>query len=97
MFLYSYNYNTDFCHPQRSCEINSRASADLTALHIAAHEGHTALIELLVGYGADLNATVEKGNTALHLILAKQSMKPLDENTPYTLEVLLLYSRKFCG
>lgn len=59
----------------------------LTPLHIAAHEGHTAVVERLVGYGADLNAEVEDGNTALHLIVALKKMKPLSKNTPHLLKV----------
>lgn len=59
----------------------------MTALHIAAHEGHASMIELLVGYGADLNAAIEDGNTALHLIVVKKNVKPLDSTTPYLLQV----------
>ena len=59
----------------------------LTPLHIAAHEGHTAVLERLVGYGADLNAEVEDGNTALHLIIALKKMRPLSQDTPHLLKV----------
>jgi hypothetical protein len=54
---------------------------------VAAHEGHAPVIEQLVGYGADLNATVEDGNTALHLILIKKNMRSLDQNSSYILQV----------
>lgn len=70
-----------------ACNINLKSWTTLTALHVAAHEGYCAGIELLVGYGADLNIAVDDGNTALHLILARKNMKPLDCNTPYTLQV----------
>ena len=75
------------CVFQSACNINLKTLTDLTALHVAAHEGHATGVELLVGYGADLNVAVDNGNTALHLILAKNNMKPLDCNTPYTLQV----------
>ena len=73
---------------QKNCNINSQTlGANLTALHIAAHEGHSSMIELLVGYGADLNAILEEGNTLLHIIVVKQNMKALDTTTPYLLQV----------
>ncbi|CAI8023106.1 E3 ubiquitin-protein ligase mib1 [Geodia barretti] len=72
---------------QDSCKINAKASGDLTALLIAAHEGHAPAVELLAGYGADLNCAAEGGNTALHLILVRKTMKSLDHNSPYTLQV----------
>ena len=64
-----------------------KASDDLTALLIAAHEGRTPAIELLVGYGADLNCAAGGGNTALHLILVRKNMRPVDQNSPYSLQV----------
>lgn len=75
---------------QSACNISLKTLTSLTALHVAAHEGYCAGIELLVGYGADLNAIVDDGNTALHLILVRKNMKPLDSNTPYTLEVNMI-------
>lgn len=72
---------------QGSCNVNIRTSESLTPLHIAAHEGHSAVVELLVGYGADLNATADNGNTPLHLVLARTNMKPLNTNTPYLMQV----------
>jgi E3 ubiquitin-protein ligase mind-bomb len=72
-----------FLLAQPNCEIdNTTSNKSLTALHIAAHEGHTAMVELLVGYGADLNATVDDGNTALMLVLTQKKMKPLDQESP---------------
>ena len=54
-----------------------------TPLHLAVNEGHTAMVELLVGYGADMNATMENGNTPLMLVVAQSRMKPLDRDTPH--------------
>jgi ankyrin repeat protein len=37
-----------------------------TPLHVAAREGHSALVPLLVAHGADLEARTHEGRTALH-------------------------------
>ena len=69
---------------QPTCNIDlATYNKCLTPLHIAAHEGHTAMVELLVGCGADVTATVDDGNTALLLVLAQKKMKPLDQDTPH--------------
>lgn len=50
-------------------DINVRDSRGQTALHIAAYEGHTAIVRLLLelGNGIDISAISNMGNTALHL------------------------------
>lgn len=69
---------------QPTCRIDQKASnRSMTPLHIAAHEGHTAVVELLVGYGADVNAAVDDGNTPLFLVMTLRKMKPLDQDTPH--------------
>ena len=76
-------------HIQSSCNINIRTTNGLTPLHIAAHEGHTAIVEVLVGYGADLNAAdEERGNAPLHLIIARKNMKPIDASMAYLWKVM---------
>ena len=56
---------------------------------MAAHEGHTAIVEALVGYGADLNAAdEERGITALHLIIARKNMKPISASMAYLRKVI---------
>ena len=73
---------------QPSCQVDRRTSdKGLTALHMAVNEGYTAVVELLVGYGADMNATVENGSTALHMVLALKKMKPLSPDTPHLKQV----------
>ena len=67
---------------QSICQLDLPTSQGLTPLHIAAHEGHSAVVEMLVGYGADLNATVEDGNTPLFLVTAQRKMKTLNADTP---------------
>ena len=57
---------------QPNCNINSLEEEGRTALHCVAIEGHTDLVELLVGYGVDLNRVDHLGNTALHLVLFKK-------------------------
>ena len=42
-----------------------------------------------MGYGVDLNCAAEGGNTVLHLILVRKTMKSLDHNSPYTLQVIV--------
>ena len=54
------------------------------ALHFACIEGHSNVIEQLVGYGANVKAEDDKKVTPLHFILVtKNKMKPLSECTPY--------------
>lgn len=42
-------------------------STAFTALHLAAHDGNTALVELLLEAGADRRLTNESGESALDL------------------------------
>ena len=59
-----------------------------TPLHCAVIGGYGAIVEALVGYGADVNATDSEGNTALHVVLIKKAAKPLNEElTPRILKV----------
>ena len=63
---------------QPPCNVDALANGRLSALPIAAHEGNSAIVELLVGHGADLKTTNdEHGNTALHLINVRKNMKPI--------------------
>ena len=59
-----------------------------TPLHCASIEGYGTIIEALVGYGADLNATDMEDNTALHILLIKKVGKPPNEDlTPQIMKV----------
>lgn len=81
---------------QPNCDINAKDDSGLTALHIAVHEGHTKMVERLVGYGADLNCTTEEGNTPLHLTLGRNTMLPPSHLTPEIMKVrsyFLLHSK----
>ncbi|XP_029969294.1 ankyrin repeat domain-containing protein 16 [Salarias fasciatus] len=49
-------------------DVNQRAtSIQLAALHYAAKEGHTSMLNTLLELGADLHARDRKGRTALHM------------------------------
>jgi len=53
------------------------------AFWLAVYAGFPKVVELLVGYGADLNATDAEGVTALHMLLAsgpELNMRPISDN-----------------
>ena len=80
MTLVSYNCCS---FTQESCDINaSNFSNNLTPLHLAAQRGYSRIIEALIGYGVDLNATAGDGQTPLHLILTLKSMQQPNQDTP---------------
>ena len=66
---------TQFClQPQGHCDINLRNNKRQTALALAVSEAYTAMIELLVEHGADVNADDEDGDTPLHLAVIHQAV-----------------------
>lgn len=53
---------------ERGCPVDTRAaSTAYTALHLAAHDGNTALVRLLLEAGAERRLTIESGESALDL------------------------------
>ena len=58
-----------------------------TALHLACVKGNVRSIECLVGYGAAVELTDDKGLTPLHYVIAQAEMKPLSEWTRHLNEV----------
>ncbi|XP_056133697.1 ankyrin repeat domain-containing protein 16 [Lampris incognitus] len=53
---------------QLNADVNQKATGiQLTALHYAAKEGHTAAVKTLLDLGADLHVKDRKGRTALHM------------------------------
>ena len=42
-----------------------------TPLHLATDEGHPATVQLLLSYGADVDAVDEDGNTSLHMLCSR--------------------------
>ena len=68
---------------QKDCNVNAcNFSNSFTPLHLAAQRGYSRIIESLVGYGADVNATAGDGQTALHLVLTLKSMRQASQDTP---------------
>ena len=64
-----------------------------TALHIAAREGHTRIIEyLLVRCKANPDTTDADGHTSLQLLITnKDCIKTPSEYSPLTLQVSCIY------
>ncbi|XP_030761110.1 E3 ubiquitin-protein ligase MIB2 [Sitophilus oryzae] len=54
-------------------EIDLRNNRNQTALLLAVSQGHCGVIELLLKLNANLNATDEDGDTALHIIIMKKN------------------------
>nr|KAI8750038.1 transient receptor potential cation channel subfamily A member 1-like [Biomphalaria glabrata] len=47
--------------------INAKNKMGKTALHLAAHNGHSEVVDTLISFNADLSLQDRDGNTALHL------------------------------
>ena len=59
---------------QASVDINIRTSeSNSSPLHAAVQYSHWSVVECLVGWGAALNPTNNKGNTPLHDVIRLQS------------------------
>lgn len=62
-------------HVQKGCNLDARNVAPgFTPLHTAACEGYTRVIERLIGYGADLNATDHDTNTPLSVVVGNRGV-----------------------
>lgn len=59
-----------------------RNNRQQTPLLLAVSQGHTALIELLVQFKADVNVHDEDGDTCLHLALMRQSVATEKDSSP---------------
>ena len=68
-----------------------------SALHLAVHQGHTRIVERLVGFGIDLNLRDEDGDTALHVALSRRSADALSMETPQLKKVLCGIFLKKCA
>ena len=60
-----------------------------TALHVAVQQGHSRIIERLVGFGSNLNIQDDDGDTALHIALSRDTADALSTETPQLNKVLL--------
>ena len=83
---------------QETCNLNiENFTNGFTPLHLAAQRGYCRIIEALVGYGADVNASAGDGQTVLHLIFSHKDMQPPSEDTPEFAKVLWLVGRECIG
>ena len=67
---------------QEKCDIDAVTGDVHTALHLAVDRGYTRTVELLVGHGIDLDVIEERGITALHIVLARNPIVSIPEDSP---------------
>ena len=73
---------------QTEIDINTQDSSGGTPLFTAAMEGHTNIIHLLIGYGADPNICRSDKDTPLHALLhCSGKMDPIKESSTELLKV----------
>ena len=72
---------------QNLCDINAKNDLMRTPLHTVAIEGHSRVIERLVGCGVELNCVDNDGNTPLHVVLIKKNAQPATVKTPQLIKV----------
>ena len=63
---------------QEACNIDALTHNGLSALHVAAMKKKPKVLELLVGYGAQLDLTDDDGDTPLHMVLDRELCLPSD-------------------
>ncbi|KAK0061423.1 E3 ubiquitin-protein ligase MIB2 [Biomphalaria pfeifferi] len=66
---------------QFNADIEIRNNRQQTPLLLAVSQGHTAIIDLLVTRGANINVSDEDGDTCLHLALMRQTVATDKENS----------------
>lgn len=69
MFVY-----VPYCPNQPTCDVNALNNDRRTPLMMAVLKGYSGCTELLVSYGADLEAEDHEGDTVLHMALFRQTM-----------------------
>ncbi len=68
---------------QESCDLNAvNEIAGHTALHLAAQKGNSRIVEVLVGFGANVNKSDGEGILPIHRAYLTTDITPLDEFTP---------------
>ena len=77
---------------QPECNIEARLCYGHTPLLGAILNGHSRIIERLVGYGADIHAQNENKDTALHLLANTTKFDAINKSTPELLKVKCLQS-----
>lgn len=63
---------------QPGCEVDSLTTDNQSPLHVAASEGYSAMVEILLDYGAHVNVMDNDGDTPLHIALAKENFLHAD-------------------
>ena len=82
-----YGFSMSSNHLQNLCDINAKNDLMRTPLHMVAIEGHSRIIERLVGCGVELNSVDNDGNTPLHIVLIKKNAQPATVKTPQLIKV----------
>lgn len=72
---------------QDACDIDVTTNSKSTALHIAVANGHSRVVERLVGFGCSLSLQDDDGDTPLHEALQKDTADPLSTETPQLMKV----------
>ena len=68
---------------QTTCNLNAKNHLkQLTPLRFAVERGYSRIVEVLVGYGADVNMTCSDGHTPLHVVTTNKDMKKPTSQTP---------------
>lgn len=62
--------------------MNAVTNGAQTALHLATHQGHSRIIERLVGFGVEMNVIDADEDTPLHMAVLKDSADALSPDTP---------------
>ena len=57
----------DLLTKEKAVDINSTLLDDWTALHLAANEGHKQIVEILINFGANIEAQTRMNRRALHI------------------------------
>jgi len=71
------------CTTQESCDLNAVDEvASHTALHLAAQQGNSRIVETLVGYGTSMNLRDSEGAAPIHRAYLASDVTPFDELTP---------------
>ena len=60
---------------EKGLDINSKLIDDWTALHLAANEGHSEIIEILSQYKANLEAETKMERRAIHIAALRGNLK----------------------